>query len=233
MQEVEIVSYFAIQSAFMDVQNQHLDTLEDIKQLMNKSSRFVSLSGWSGVAAGTCALIGAWVANFKMEQHVLDTSATYGHYEQSGYFLFGPYVLAETLFYIAVITFIAAFLSAFLFTYIRSKKANIPVWGYTARRVMVNVGVPMVVGGLFILKLVTIGLYGIIAPACLLFYGLGLINASKYTLPEIKYLGYCQVVLGLINLWMIGYGLYFWAFGFGVLHIVYGIVMWNRYERNH
>ncbi len=215
----------------MDDQNAHLHTLQDIKQLMHKSSRFVSLSGWSGIAAGSCALIGAWVAKVKMDTYFLNDRSIFSHYgNQSG--IGGRFRLSEELFVVAIITFVAAFISAFLFTYIRSKKTNIPVWGYTAKKVMIAVSVPMLVGGLFVLRLVNFGLYGLIAPACLLFYGLALINASNHTFPEIRYLGYCQLAIGIINLWIMQYGLYFWAFGFGLLHIVYGIIMWNRYERN-
>jgi hypothetical protein len=71
----------------------------------------------------------------------------------------------------------------------------------------------------------------LIAPTCLLFYGLALINASRYTLGEIRYLGCCELILGIISLWVPGYGLIFWAAGFGVLHIIYGIIMWWKYER--
>ena len=70
-----------------------------------------------------------------------------------------------------------------------------------------------------------------VAPACLIFYGLALVNASKYTLTDIRYLGYCEIILGLVNVVFIGYGLYFWAAGFGLLHIVYGTAMWWKYER--
>jgi len=73
--------------------------------------------------------------------------------------------------------------------------------------------------------------YNLVAPGCLVFYGLALVNASKYTLGEIRYLGYGQLILGIINLWQLSYGLYFWAAGFGILHIIYGIVMWYRHER--
>ena len=72
-----------------------------------------------------------------------------------------------------------------------------------------------------------------VAPACLVFYGLALVNASKYTLTDIRYLGYCEIIVGLLNMQWIGQGLYFWAFGFGVLHIVYGILMWWKYERGN
>jgi len=205
----------------MQDRDQSLQTLEDIKQLMTKSSRFITLSGWSGVAAGTCALIGAWIAHQKISTYQ-DNNADAAVQRTD---------LAQQVIYIAVFTFIAAFILAFLFTYLRSRKTSIPVWGYTARRVLFNVAIPMLVGGLLIWRMMDFELYGLVAPACLLFYGLALVNASKYTLPEIRYLGYFKLLLGIINLWMPGYGLYFWAAGFGVLHILYGIIMWNRYER--
>ncbi|HEX6914466.1 MAG TPA: hypothetical protein VF145_04465, partial [Chitinophagaceae bacterium] len=126
---------------------------------------------------------------------------------------------------------IAALAAAFIFTWLRSRKTGTPIWGTTARRLIVNVSVPMLVGGIFLWQLIQHGVFGLIAPGCLIFYGLALVNASKYTLGEIRYLGYCEILLGLISLWLPGYGIHFWALGFGVLHIVYGIVMWWKYEK--
>ncbi len=54
--------YFVFQSTFMDDKTAGLETLKDIKQMMERSSRFISLSGLSGIAAGICALVGAWLA---------------------------------------------------------------------------------------------------------------------------------------------------------------------------
>jgi len=105
------------------------------------------------------------------------------------------------------------------------------MWGYSSKRLLINVAVPMVAGGIYLFRQMQLGNYLLIAPGCLIFYGLALVNASKYTLSEIRYLGYCQVILGIINCWFVGDGVYFWAAGFGLLHIVYGIVMWYRYER--
>jgi len=89
----------------------------------------------------------------------------------------------------------------------------------------------MIAGGIYIFREMQLGTYELIAPGCLIFYGLALVNASKYTLSEVRYLGYCQILLGIINCWFVGDGIYFWAIGFGLLHIVYGVVMWYRYER--
>ena len=96
---------------------------------------------------------------------------------------------------------------------------------------MWNTAIPLGVGGIFVFAMLQHGYYNLIAPACLIFYGLALVNGSKYTLGEIRYLGYFELMLGIVNLWATGYGLYFWALGFGVMHIIYGAIMWYRYDR--
>ncbi|PVD52125.1 hypothetical protein DC498_12125 [Terrimonas sp.] len=211
----------------MSDKNSGLDTLKDIRQMMERSSRFISLSGLSGIAAGICALIGAWFA-FDI---IISSS---GHRDYNNYY---PDIISlkqfmeYKLFRIALFTLIAAFILALIFTWIKSKKNNVPIWGTSSKRLLWNMAVPLVAGGFFLLRMIQLGYFGMIAPGCLIFYGIALINASKYTLGEVRYLGYCQVILGLINCWFLGYGLYFWTIGFGVLHIIYGVMMWWKYER--
>lgn len=220
----------------MDISNQdHQQDLQHIKQMMERSSRFISLSGLSGIAAGLCALVGAYFANNvintsynntlrKLDSDLYDV-ATQGKLSVREF-------MGNSLFQIAIITFIAAFAFSFLFTYLRSKKTNTKLWGTTSKRLFINVMIPLLAGGIYILKLIEAETFGLIAPGCLIFYGLALVNASKFTLGEVRYLGYLQIVLGIINLWFVGYGIYFWAIGFGILHIIYGVFMWNKYERN-
>lgn len=203
--------------------------LHDIKQMMERSSRFISLSGLSGIAAGICALAGAAVAHSFLFKHKYLPGSEQQSPDNTDSIIYGDYVNSRLLL-IALVTFVAAFLSAFIFTYRRSKKTNIPVWGTTAKRLMINVSVPMVTGGIFLLALLANGAYEFVAPGCLVFYGLGVLNASKYTLPETRYLGYSEIILGLTSLYFPGQGLYFWAAGFGFLHIIYGAFMWRKYE---
>jgi hypothetical protein len=211
----------------MNEHNQSLETLQDIKKMMERSSRFISLSGLSGVAAGICALFGAWFAYPYVSgfRHHVGQPATTSDAD------FYNLLFASPLFRIAVITFIAAFITAFIFSYIKSRKEAIPIWDASARRLMLAVSIPMIVGGIFLLKLLQTGNAGLVAPGCLIFYGLALLNGSKYTLSEIKYLALMELVLGIVSLWFVGEGIYFWAVGFGLLHIVYGIAMWLKYER--
>ena len=216
----------------MNEQQQSLETLKDIRSIMERSSRFISLSGWSGVAAGVCALVGSYFARqylVSTGSPEIDTSVTVYPPPQGASVI--DWLANDKLFQLAVITFLAAFVSAFIFTYLKTKKQGIKLWDKTSTRLLINVAIPMIVGGFFIFRLVEFGMYGLIAPASLIFYGLALLNASKYTFKEIRWLGIMQIILGLINLWNIGNGLLYWSAGFGILHIVYGVVMWYKYER--
>jgi hypothetical protein len=201
----------------MDTQ---LETLKDIRQIMERSGRFISLSGLSGISAGCCALVGAAVAHQEFK------------FLSAGQILW-PGEFSERLLFLGACTFLAALVSAFVFTYLRSRREGVPIWGNAARRLLLNTAIPMLAGGALVLRLLYLDLGGLVAPTCLLFYGVALVNGSKYTLGEVRYLGYTEIILGAINCALPGYGLYFWAFGFGVMHIVYGIWMWNKYEKPH
>ena len=219
--------YFKV--LFMHSQNQPSDSLQevkDIKRLMERSSRFISLSGLSGVSAGICALIGAAIARYGIFGNY------YSLYNIRGNFSAGDFATLETrLLLLAAGVFAAAFLTAFYFTWQKAGNQGIPLWNHTSRRLFWNMVIPLAAGALFILGMLQHDEWNFVAPASLIFYGLALVNASKYTLTDIRYLGYCEIVLGILNMQWLGKGLYFWAIGFGVLHIVYGIIMWWKYER--
>lgn len=203
-----------------------LQEVKDIRQMMERSSRFISLSGLSGIAAGIFALIAAAIARYVVFENY------YADYNKRGGFQDREFRdLKVQLMGLAAVVFIAAFVTAFYFTWRKSTKQGVSLWNHTSRRLMWNMLIPLVAGGFFILGMLQYNDWSYVSPACLVFYGLALVNASKYTLTDIRYLGYCEIIIGLINMQWIGYGLYFWALGFGVLHIIYGIVMWWRYER--
>lgn len=215
----------------MDSEHPSLEALQDIKRMMEKSSRFISLSGWSGIAAGICALIGAWVAHTKISQYEFENSPSYNSDHGEYIWRHNAGLLFNQLIIIAVLTFAAAFILAFIFTYFRSKKKGVPIWGFVAKRLLWNTFIPLLVGGLVLLRMLQLGYYDLVAPCSLVFYGLALVHASKYTLGEVRYLGYGELVLGIISLWVKGNAVYFWAVGFGILHIIYGSIMWWKYER--
>ncbi|MGZ8544616.1 MAG: hypothetical protein ACXWV0_04935 [Flavisolibacter sp.] len=208
----------------MSEQNQHLDALQDIRKMMQRSSRFISLSGLSGIAAGVWALVGAWFAYDWIHEY-------YVQYSHQGYTGQAFEDLRLNLFLLALAVLALAFVSALFFTWRRAGKEKLPLWDHTSKQLVFNTILPFVTGGFFIMALLQHDEWRFVAPATLVFYGLALVNGSKYTVSDIKYLGYSEIVLGLLNTQFIGYGLYFWAMGFGLLHILYGFAMWWKYER--
>jgi hypothetical protein len=205
----------------MDNPKQSLETLHDIKRMMERSSRFISLSGWSGIAAGFCALLGAGVARQRIAHYY---QLKYGKAEAIA-------ELRYDLILIALITFIGAFVLASFFTFLKSRKEGVAIWGSTAKRLMWNTCLPLAAGGFLIWHIIEISGYELVAPSCLIFYGLALVNGSKYTMGEVRWLGYGEIILGIINLWNPGHGILFWSLGFGILHIIYGFTMWWKYDR--
>ena len=208
----------------MSEQNQHLDTLQDIRRMMKRSSKFLSLSGLSGIAAGCWALVGAYFAYDWIVEY-------YNNYGSSGYSGNAFQKLKYNLLFLAAAVLVAALLSAFYFTWRRANKNKLPFWDHTTQVLTINMLIPLITGGLVILAMLRYDEWRYVGPLSLIFYGLALVNASKYTLNDILYLGLSEIVLGLINTQFIGYGLYFWALGFGVLHIIYGFAMWWKNER--
>jgi hypothetical protein len=212
---------------FMSDQNQSetLKEISDIKRIMERSSRFISLSGLSGIAAGLCALAGAYIAYDILGSY-------YFKYDHGGGYSDKEFGLLKTkLLLVGSAVLAAALVLAFIFTWRRANRNRLPIWDLTARKLMWNVLIPLVTGGLFILAMLQNREWQFVAPACLIFYGLALVNGSKYTLTDIRYLGFMEIILGLVNTQFTLYGLYFWAAGFGILHIIYGLLMWMKYER--
>ncbi len=198
------------------------DDLQHIRQMMERSSRFISLSGLSGVGAGMIALIGAGIAYYILKENGIDYSGQLP--------VFYPEDVLLKLALLALIVLGIAISSGIIFTLRKSKKNGLKVWTATTKKLLLNLFIPLLTGGIFCIALLYHNNLVLIAPATLVFYGLGLVNASKYTYSDIQYLGYCQILLGLTAMFLPGYGLAFWALGFGILHIIYGIVMYKKYE---
>ncbi|WP_297985359.1 hypothetical protein [uncultured Chryseobacterium sp.] len=205
----------------MESKNYHED-LSHIRSMMEKSSRFISLSGLSGVFAGLAALVGAGYVYWLFKQNGIN----YFDGERN---IFSK-DLVQQLIFAGFVILIFAISSGYFFTAQKSKRAGLKIWDSTTKRLLLNFLVPLISGGIFCLAMLYHGMFVFIAPATLIFYGLALVNASKYTLTDVQYLGYVEIGLGLISLFFLGWGLLFWTIGFGVLHIVYGLVMHKKYK---
>ena len=195
----------------------YLKDISEIKNIMNKSSRFISLSGLSGVLAGIYALVGAAIAYYLVQNSVR-----------------GYLILDGSVFRICAAILIAvAILSigtGIILTTRKAKKNGEKIWDSSSKRLLFNFLVPLITGGIYILIILNQERYGHTAALMLIFYGLALVNASKYSIGDIKYLGFTEIILGLTCGLVPSFGFWFWVVGFGVMHIVYGAWMHFKYD---
>ncbi|MFN3916351.1 MAG: TMEM128 family protein [Flavobacteriales bacterium] len=208
-----------------------LKDLTEIRSLMERSTQYLSLSGLSGIAAGILALLGAALVYFDFAYIKI---GGYSYADFVGGEL-SPDLVSDKIWFLLKVgagVLILALAMGFYFTWRKAKKKNLKMWNNPAKRMLLALFVPLIAGGLFCVALVIHGLYGLVAPATLVFYGMALFSASHFTYKDIKFLGISEIVLGVIASFNIGYGLLFWAIGFGLLHIVYGVLMYFKYERN-
>ncbi|GGI57020.1 hypothetical protein [Winogradskyella haliclonae] len=196
----------------------YLKDISEIKNLMNKSSRFISLSGLSGILAGVYALIGAAVAFW------LVTTYSYGELYLDGW-------VFRTAMLILFLVALFSVVTGIILTTRKAKKNNEKIWDNSSKRLLLNFLIPLIVGGFYCLIILSQGRYGQTGGLMLIFYGLALVNASKYSIGDIRYLGYTEIILGLIAAAFPGYGFWLWVLGFGMMHIVYGTWMHFKYDR--
>ncbi|MES2780523.1 MAG: hypothetical protein V4651_11555 [Bacteroidota bacterium] len=197
--------------------------IASIKEIMERSSRFISLSGLSGILAGIYGLIGAAIAYYL----IYYPNSPFGY----RFYYVNESDIVIKLFVTAVGILGASLLTGFLLSQQKARKQQLSYWNASSKRFLINFSIPLISGGIFIACLIVRGYFGIAAPACLLFYGLALINGSSYTLGDIRYLGLIEIGLGILCSLFPGYGLIFWAVGFGLMHIIYGTLMYNKYDK--
>lgn len=208
----------------MHESREHLQTLTEIRSLMERSSKFLSLSGLSGVSAGLIALVGAAIVYMRLRTSLFTVLPDYQPNANHS-------SITQFLVTVAVIVLLLALLSGTYFTVRKARRQGHAVWNASSKRLLWAMLVPLLAGGIFCLALLQYNLIWLAFPGTLIFYGLALLNGSKYTLRDVESLAYCEIVLGLLSLFWPGYNLLAWAVGFGVLHIVYGLAMYYKYER--
>jgi hypothetical protein len=210
----------------MDEHKKHIDDLSEIRSMMERASKFISLSGLAGIMAGIFAIVGAAIAYWYLEVFLPYTDSPL-FFKELGL----KYSSILLLFLLSVVIFLLAFVSGVFFATRNSRKKKLPLWDHMSKKVLLNLLIPLSTGTFFIMFLMLNELYLLIIPSSLIFYGLSLINAGHFTYSDIKYLGYIEILLGFASLSFPLWGLLIWTIGFGIMHIIYGILMFYKYEK--
>lgn len=206
----------------MKADKDYIKDIETIRSMMERSSKFGSLAGWAGIMAGLYAIAGTFFTYSFLKFN--PNQIFYDYTNSSGNSFMFVIIIAITVLVLAIGT-------AILLTNKRAAGNGEKLWSLTTKRMLGNMALPLVAGGLLVLILKSNGLLGLIAPITLIFYGFALFNAGRYTYDEVKVLGVIQVTLGLIGAFFIEYSLLCWAIGFGLFHIIFGIYLHKKYEK--
>ncbi|WP_104384241.1 hypothetical protein [Sphingobacterium sp. HMA12] len=193
--------------------------LGQIRSLMEKSSKFVSISGLSGVLIGCYALLGTLLGYYiTTNTEVLNNQFS------------GDLTLLNIFLILAILILVLSLLTGWLMARKKAKKSRQSIWNITSKSLLFAVSIPLVTGGLLALILLAQGYYHLIAGMLLIFYGVALAAGSIYTFTEVRWLGILEICLGLLALYLPDHGLLFWGLGFGGLHIIYGFIVYKKYE---
>ncbi len=207
----------------MKNEKDYIKDINEIRNMMERSSKFVSLSGLSGIFAGIYAIASSYIA-YALFQFKIDKL----YYTDEELASLG--IDSKNIIILAIGTIIITITTAIIFSYRNAIKKSEKIRNTTSKRLLYNLAIPLIAGGTVILLMLEYNLYGWLAPLTLVFYGLAILNASKYTFDDMRGLGIIQIILGLVAMHFIGYGLLIWAIGFGLVHIIYGIYLHYKYE---
>jgi len=196
--------------------NKQQEDIKLIREMMERSTKFLSLSGLSGVAVGIVAIIGAAFAYYYLNCYSQSHKPTFST----------PIVLLAD----ALVVLGLSMALGFFFSYKKAKQSKQKISSSLTKRILYNISVPLITGGIFSLILLFRDQVGLAAASTLIFYGITLYGASRFTIDEIRYLGLTEIVLGLLAALFINNGLLFWTLGFGFCHILYGIIMYVKYD---
>lgn len=210
----------------MENNSKSVEDIRAIRKMMEESSRFLSLSGLSGILAGMLAIAGALIAYF-----LILKSGRISYEDYIGTFTSKESVaLRLKMIADASCVLVLSILFSFYFSFQKAKREGKTFWTPVSKRLLINLSIPLITGGIFTVVLLIQNQMQLVVPGLLIFYGLALVSAGKFTYDEIFYLGLLEIVTGLLSAFFSGWGILFWIIGFGMIHIVYGVVLYRKYE---
>lgn len=126
----------------------YLNGLAEIRSLMERSSRFISLSGLSGVMAGIYALAGAAIAWYLLNQEgvVLEDGLLRRAASES---------LRLELLLVGIGVLVLALATGIWLTIRKSRKTRQSIWDKTAKQLFFSLLIPLATGGILCLIFMT------------------------------------------------------------------------------
>jgi len=206
----------------MEKHEEQLAAIQEMRKMMDQATRFKSISGISGMLAGILAIVCVAIVSYLSNTNPVQAGALETILDSAND---GMVLIAFG------ILFMLAVGIGIMLALRNARARGMSAWENAAKRLMFHLAIPVVVGGVFSILLYRIGYPLLVAPVTLLFYGMGLLQGSKFTLDAVRTVGLIQLALGLLATAFLTYGLLIWTLGFGLVHILFGFIIYVKYER--
>jgi hypothetical protein len=181
-----------------------MDNLKFIRETMERSTAFTAVPGYGGAFMGLTAIAASVIAN---SQPLVNDWLTVWFSEAVLAFAIGLFAMWQ-----------------------KSKIAKIPLNSAPARKFAMSFLPPLICGVVLTFGLWRFGHFEAMIPAWLLLYGAAVICGGAFSVRIVPVMGWCFVALGAIAFLLpAGYGNLVMGFGFGVLHIIFGIIIARKF----
>lgn len=181
-----------------------IDNLKFIRETMERSTHFTAVPGYGGMLMGVTAIAAAYIAN-------------------------GQPLVKDWLF-TWLIEASLAFAIGLLAMWQKSKFAGTPLISAPAKKFAMSFLPPLVCGIVLTLGMWQYGYYGAMIPAWMLLYGAAVVTGGAFSVRIVPVMGWLFMAMGAVAFLLpSGYGNTLMAASFGLLHIVFGVIIARRY----
>jgi len=186
---------------------------------MQQTSTYFSLRGWTGILLGIYGLLIVYLV------HMLTN--TYGDGFDGSSQL--PIALLEiAIMVFAVVTVLISLITLWIRAKRRAKRHNEKLWSSLSKKLRFHTLIPLLLFVIILIIIANKGYYSSITPLLLLLYGIFLLNLSRFSSGRLKYLAIADIFLAIIAYFVFDKEMLFLGLGFGIFHIIYGLMTFNK-----
>jgi len=189
---------------------------------MERHSSFFSLSGFTGILIGIVGCIAIFLVD----------TMTHGYGINFDGFSQLPILFLEIgIMVIGILTIVLSLFILWKRGRNKAKKNKQGLWNAFAKKQRINLLLLLLVFLVILILIGSKGYYRLITPLLLSFYGLLLLNLSRFQSKSLLFLGLATLILGIVSYVSYTDKIFLLALGVGIFPIIYGLLTFNKSKK--